>query len=261
MIPTILELLIGILGALIVSLAAWRMKALTASGAGAAFVVGGSIFCFGGIEAAVILIAFFVSGSMLSKLNHQTKQTSGRDWRQVLSNGLAPVIGVLLTTFLPIIREQATMFFLGSLATAAADTWATEIGTRYGKRVFNIFSFRPMQKGLSGGVSLVGLFASVLGAMFIAALPLLPFWEGHKMCGLVLVNIFPVVVIAGVIGALIDSILGATLQAKYEKDGIYIEENLLGSTKVSGLGFIDNNAVNLISTLWGGFVGVGIMGL
>lgn len=261
MIPTIHELLIGIIGALFVSLVAWRLRALTASGAVAAFVVGGCVFSFGGIEAAVILIAFFVSGSLLSKLNPQTKQTSGRDWRQVVSNGLAPVIGVLLTTFLPIIREQATMFFLASLATTAADTWATEIGTRYGKRVFNIFSFREMQKGLSGGVSLVGLFASVLGAMFIALLPLLPFWQGEKMCGLVLVNIFPVVVIAGVIGALIDSILGATLQAKYEKDGIYIEENLPGSTKVSGFSFIDNNAVNLISTLWGGLVGVGIMGL
>ncbi len=261
MIPTPLELIIGIIGALAVSLVAWRMRALTASGAVAAFVVGGCIFCFGGIEAAVILITFFVSGSLLSKLNPQTNQTSGRDWKQVLSNGLAPVIGVLLTTFLPIIREQATMFFLASLATATADTWATEIGTRYGKPVFNIFSFRPMQKGLSGGVSVVGLLASILGAMFIAALPLLPFWQGQKMCGLVLVNIFPVVAIAGVIGALIDSILGATLQAKYEKDGIYIEENLLGSVRVSGFGMVDNNMVNLISTLWGGLVGVGIMGL
>ncbi|HEY6172464.1 MAG TPA: DUF92 domain-containing protein [Candidatus Kapabacteria bacterium] len=261
MIPTTLELIIGILGALTVSLIAWRMKALTVSGAVAAFIVGGCIFSFGGIEAAIILIAFFVSGSLLSKLNPHPSQKNGRDHKQVLSNGIAPVIGVLLTTLTPIVREQATIFFLASLATAAADTWATEIGMRYGNRVFNIFSFRPMLKGLSGGVSVIGLVASVLGAMFIAVLPLFPFWQGEKMCGLVLIKIFPVVVIAGFVGALIDSLLGATIQAKYEKDGLYIEENVIGSTRVSGISFVDNNVVNLISTIWGGLIGVALMGL
>lgn len=263
MIPTIPELIIGILGALSISLAAWRMKALTRSGAVAAFVVGGCVFSFGGIEAAVILIAFFISGSLLAKLNPQAnqKEKNGRDHKQVLSNGIAPVIGVLLTALTPIVREQATVFFLASLATATADTWATEIGIRYGKRVYNIFSFRPMQKGLSGGVSVIGLLASVLGAMFIGLLPLLPFWQGDKMCGLVLVRIFPVVAIAGCIGALIDSLLGATIQAKYEKDGLYIEESITGSSRVSGISFVDNNVVNLISTIWGGLIGVALMGL
>jgi len=263
MIPTPLELIIGILGALIVSVIAWRMKALTVSGAVAAFVVGGCIFSFGGIEAASVLIAFFVSGSLLSKLNPDVNKNekNGRDYKQVLSNGVAPVIGVLLTALTPMVREQATVFFLASLATATADTWATEIGMRYGNRVFNIFSLRPMQKGLSGGVSVIGLIASVLGAMFIALLPLLPFWQGDKMCGLVLVKIFPVIAIAGFLGALIDSLLGATLQAKYQKDGVYIEENAVGSSRVSGIPIIDNNIVNLISTIWGGLIGVGVMGL
>jgi uncharacterized protein (TIGR00297 family) len=261
MIPTPLEAIIGILGALAVAGVAWRFRALTVSGAVAAFFVGSIIFCFGGIEAAVILVAFFVSGSLLSRLNpdEQEKEPLGRNYKQVLCNGLAPVIGVLLTTFLPIIREQATMFFLASLATATADTWATEIGMRYGNRVFNIFSFRPMQKGLSGGVSGIGLLGSVLGAMFIALLPLLPFWQGEKMCGLVLVNIFTVVAIAGIIGALIDSLLGATLQAKYEKDGLYIEDRSPNAVRVSGIAIIDNNIVNLISTIWGGLIGIGIM--
>lgn len=259
MIPTPLEAIIGVLGALGIVLAAMKLRALTASGAAAAFIVGSVVFCFGGIEAAVVLIAFFISGSLLTSLNTSAK--SARDWKQVLANGLAPVIGVLLTTFLPVIREQATMFFLCSLATATADTWATEIGMRYGKRVYNVFTFRPMQKGLSGGVSVVGIIAGIFGAMFIAVLPLLPFWQGDKMCGLVLVNIFLVVAIAGVVGSLIDSLLGATVQAKYQNDGIYIEENVAGAARVSGISFIGNNAVNLISTIWGGLVGVGIMGI
>lgn len=261
MTPTLTEFTIAVLCALVVSLAARRMKALTSSGAVAAFVVGGCIFAFGGIEAAIILIAFFVSGSLLSKLNPHSNEKSGRDYRQVLSNGTAPVIGVLLTALTPIVREQATVFFLASLATATADTWATEIGMRFGTRVYNIFSFRPMQKGLSGGVSIIGVLASVAGAMFIALLPLLPFWQGEKMCGLVLIKIFPVVTLAGFVGAIIDSLLGATIQAKYEKDGLYIEESLSGSRRVSGISFVDNNLVNLISTLWGGLIGVSLMGL
>jgi uncharacterized protein (TIGR00297 family) len=187
---------------------------------------------------------------------------SGRNYRQVLANGVAPVIGVLLTTFKPEIREQATLFFLGSLATATADTWATELGTRYGKDVYHIFTFRKIQKGLSGGVSLAGLAASVCGAALIAVLPYIVFWEGNKLCGLVLVHIFPVVLIAGISGALLDSIIGAALQVKYiTEDGHIIEERIPGARLRSGIPIIGNNATNLISTIWGGLIAAGLMNL
>jgi uncharacterized protein (TIGR00297 family) len=214
-------------------------------------------------------MAFFISGSLLSRLSSASTNLegnrgvgSGRNWLQVTANSIAPVAGVLLTTFKPEIREQATLFFLGSLATATADTWATELGMRYGKDVYHILSFRKMEKGLSGGVSVAGLAASVAGAALIAVLPYLVFWEGNKLCGLVLVHIFPIVLIAGISGALLDSIIGATLQAKFiSEDGHIIEEKTPGARLRSGVPVIGNNATNLISTIWGGLIAAGLINL
>ncbi len=272
-----LDILIGFGGSAIIALAAWRMKALSVSGMIAAIFVGAAIYIFGGIESTVILMVFFISGSILSKLNTKNNspsthvegaggwqnlsQTRGRDWKQVLCNGGAAAFGVIWLAARPDLREQATLFFLGTLATATADTFATEIGTRFGKRTYNILSLRPMQKGLSGGVSLVGILASIIGAALIAIMPSLIFYEEGKLCGLVLVHVFPVVLIAGCVGALLDSLIGAAFQAKFTTPEGVITEDRANATLASGIRYIGNNATNLIATIWGGLIAVGLMNL
>src|SRR5437016_6193894 len=100
---------------------------LTLSGMIAAAIVGGVIFAFGGISGAVLLMFFFLSGSLLGRLNR--KKGEMRNWKQVLCNGAIPAIAVVIIAFRHDLREEISLLFLGSLATVTADTWATEIGT------------------------------------------------------------------------------------------------------------------------------------
>ena len=248
--------------ALAVSAVAYKLRMLSLSGMVAAAVVGGCIFGFGGISASVLLMLFFLSGSLLSRLNHPLtpalkRRGDQRNWKQVLCNGAIPAITVIIIALRHDLREEITLVFLGSLATATADTWATEIGTRFGKNFYNIFTLRRTHRGPSGGVSLMGLGASIIGAMMIAAISLIRFSELDPLCGLVLVKVIPVITISGMIGALIDSLIGATLQAKYTlPDGSITEVKSEGAVLHSGVSFIGNNATNLIATFWGGVIAI-----
>jgi uncharacterized protein (TIGR00297 family) len=268
-------------GAFIIAFAAYKLRMLSLSGMIAATCIGGIIFGFGGISASVLLMFFFLSGSLLGRLNTPPPFQGGgwgvvsrdgnnhplilslkrrgdaRDFKQVLCNGIVPAIAVMIIYFRHDLREEISLLFLGALATATADTWATEIGMRFGKSTYNVFTFRKMKKGLSGGVSFAGLFASILGAFFIGALSLIRFNETDALCGLVLIKVIPVIMISGFIGALLDSIIGATIQAKYKlPEGGITEVKSEGAVLVSGSRFIGNNVTNLIATFWGGLVAI-----
>jgi uncharacterized protein (TIGR00297 family) len=262
-----MHIAIGYIAALAVSLVSVRAKALTMSGAIAATVVGGTIFGFGEWSATVILLAFFLSGSILSRLNHtpapllqkERGNKEARDYKQVLANGLVPMLAIILLAVRHDLRPEATLIYLGSLATATADTWATEIGKRFGKRVYDCVTLKPMQPGLSGGISLAGTLASLAGALVIAALSLIEFPNDEGLCGLVFVKVLVVIPLAGFSGAMIDSVIGSRFQAKYlTRDGQIIEENPAGSSLTSGIRAIGNNATNFISTLLGGLIALGI---
>lgn len=253
-----MNFLIGYGGALIIAIAAYLFRSLSKSGALAAFVVGGSIFAFGGYSASLLLIIFFLSGSLLSKLNdtHPGK----RNWRQVSANGIVPMLASLLLYFRHDLRPEATLLFLGALATATADTWATEIGMRYGGTVYNILSFSKMKKGLSGGVTLIGLAASAGGALLIALLSMIPIDNDGGLCGLIFVPVPLVITLTGFCGSLIDSIIGSAFQAKYMLvSGEIVEENHRHNSELArGVKWIGNNATNLIATAIGALVAVGI---
>lgn len=247
--------LLAFFAAFIVAFTAYKFDMLSKSGMIAAAITGGIIFGFGGMSASVLLLTFFLSGSLLSKLN--TKKGDPRNWKQVLCNGAIPAIAVIIIALRHDLREEITLLFLGALATATADTWATEIGTRFGKTFYNIFTFRPTHRGPSGAVSFIGLGASILGALVIACISLIRFLDTDPLCGLVLVKVIPVITIAGTCGALLDSIIGAALQAKYKlPDGSITEVNSEGGVLHSGISFIGNNATNLIATLWGGVIAI-----
>ena len=90
-----MQLLLGFIFAIIISLLAYKVKSLDKSGALAATVEGTLIFGLGGWAWAILLLTFFVSSSALSKMfkkhkvNLQEKFDKGsrRDAMQVLGNG------------------------------------------------------------------------------------------------------------------------------------------------------------------------------
>lgn len=157
------------------------------------------------------MIAFFVSSSALSKLGERRKAAvlsaviepgGERNARQVLANG-----GVFALSALGYLAFPSPFWYatgVGALAASTADTWATEIGTLFGGEPISLTSGRKVPPGTSGGVTLVGTLAGAGGALFIAAVGTLANWPVP----------FAAVALGGVAGALADSLLGATLQAR-----------------------------------------------
>ncbi|MCX7992852.1 MAG: DUF92 domain-containing protein [Fimbriimonadales bacterium] len=237
--------LIGLGLAGLIALFAFKLRLLTAGGALAAMFVGASVFGAGGVWASIPIIGFFFSSSMLPRALGRPHKTERRTAIQVLSNGLAPMLCCWGTVLYP---ERTDTFWLGyaaSLAVATADTWATEFGMRYGVSAWLITTGRRVQPGESGGVSVVGSLGGFAGSWLTATLcmPLI----GSA-------NLLWTVFGLGVFGMFLDSLLGATLQARYRcaTCGAITERRACCDGQVQtlrGVHWIDNNGVNLLSTM------------
>jgi len=209
-----MQLLLGFLLAAIIAYLAYRAHSLNPSGAIAATVVGTIIFGLGGLAWAILLMTFFITSSALSRAFKNRKQTLNekfskgheRDAGQVFGNGGLATAFVLIHALYP---ESIVGWvgFAAALAAVNADTWATELGVLNSSPPRLITDLRKrVEKGTSGGVSLLGTFASLTGAAVIAlpAALLADNW-----------SLFPLITFAGLAGSLFDSFLGATVQAMY----------------------------------------------
>lgn len=246
-----MQLAIGGVAAIVIASAARAARSLTTSGALAAFVVGAIVFDVGGLNAAIVLLAFFISSSLLSVLGRSRKRyltdwgkQGPRDARQVFANG--GIAALCIGLYAAFHSSALPAAFAGAFAAAAADTWATEVGT-LSRGARSILTFRPVTRGSSGGVSLPGTLALVAGAAFVA----------FVATELRLAAFLPVFA-GGIAGGIFDSILGATLQSQYwcstcARACETSPHAACGTipTPARGLRWMDNDAVNLLATLCG----------
>lgn len=259
-----MQIFIGfILGAL-VGYAAYKFGALSSNGAATAAIIGGVIFGLGGLSWAVLLLLFFTSSSLLSRVySHRKKELkekfakgSQRDYGQVLANG---GLGALLALAFWLAPEQIWMWFAfaGSMAAVNADTWATELGVLNPTAPRLITNGRTVPRGTSGGVTLLGCLASLAGAglIGIAAALFTPNLPGAEV-------IF-IVVLGGLVGATVDSLLGATVQGIYYCSGCEKETEShpihhcgTETIQLRGWRWLDNDLVNLACSLVGAGVAV-----
>ena len=247
----------GLALACIVAAVAVRAGALSGSGAGAA-VVTGTLATAAGWAWAALLVAYFLTTTALSRAGAAAKAArtgdvvakgGRRDWRQVLANG--GVFAVACGAWLIIPETYVAALAIGSLAAAAADSWATEIGTLTGGVPRSVLSLRRVAPGTSGGVTAAGTAAMLAGALFIATIAhLLGFAPAVTAAGAA----------GGVGGALIDSVLGAAVQARRWCPACRIAteqvQHRCGSPThaLGGVQWIDNDAVNLVCALSGGLL-------
>src|SRR5205085_5277320 len=173
-------------GGVAVSAAILRM--LTAAGAVAAFIIGSLTFGLGGAPFAIPLLTFFISSSLLSQIgkarkagqNSRYEKSSVRDAGQVLANGAVPAALAVVFAFSAYSR-QTYLLYLAALAAVNADTWATEIGGMSSARPWLVTTFRKVDPGTSGAVSIAGLAAAMAGALVIAASAWFAWPAGSKL--------------------------------------------------------------------------------
>jgi uncharacterized protein (TIGR00297 family) len=258
------QLIAGIALGGLVSAMARRARALSTSGAWMALGVGAATFGLGGLTPAVLLLLFFVSSSFLSRVGSKRKtivaaafdKGGQRDAGQVLANGglaAAGSIGYGLTG-----HPGWLGLIAGALAAANADTWATEVGVLAKGWPRRLLDGRRVEPGTSGAVSGQGLMASLVGAglVGVAAGAL----SSSARLGVA-------ATIGGFVGALVDSLLGATVQAMYwcpaclkETERHPLHSCDTPTTQRRGLAWLRNDGVNFGATLAGASVTLALYG-
>lgn len=252
-----MQFLFGFLLAILIAFLAYKAHSLNQSGAIAAAFTGTIIFGIGGWQWAILLLTFFITSSALSHafknrkqgLNEKFSKGHERDAGQVFGNGGIATAFAALHLFFPN-ELWPWLGFAASLAAVNADTWATELGVLNPTPPRLITNLRKrVEKGTSGGISLVGTLASLTGSALIAFLAslLTDTW-----------SLFPLVTFSGLAGSLFDSFLGGTVQAMYfcPTDQKETEKHPLHTcgtetVHIRGWNWLDNDWVNFACGAFG----------
>lgn len=253
---------VGLLFSTTIALLAYQRKSLSRSGVIGAILSGTSTFGLGGWTWAVTLIYFFTSSSILSHFKTQQKEQTAndkfskgnrRDLGQVFANGGGGMLLALgyATAQTEAARQLFEAGYIGSLATATADTWATEVGVLNTADPRLITTGKRTSPGTSGGITPLGTGASAGGALSLG----LVFWLLKR--GKSAPQIPRIALCSGLAGSLIDSYLGATIQAMYycpvcQKETERSVHSCGTQTQtLRGIPWLNNDVVNFLATLSG----------
>jgi uncharacterized protein (TIGR00297 family) len=214
---------------------AYRSKTADLSGLFSSALVGIILLVFANPRWLLVMIVFFILGSAATKYKFEYKkrigveqgQSGARGYKNVFANGIAATAAAVL--FGVFQQPVFVVMYVGCVATAAADTLASEIGVTGGiPRMITTLKRVPI--GTNGGVTLVGESVALLGGIVVSLAAFL----------LGVIDTLPMLVacsVAGFVGTNIDSLIGATLENR---------------------GFLGNAGTNLIATIGGGIVAVGL---
>lgn len=235
------NILLGVLLAALFSFTAFAFRGLSLDGMFAAIVIGTFAFGLGGWKLAGVLLLFFISSVLISDRSQwrteSISQSVRRNGLQVWANGFWMVIFLIGATVF-----KAPILFVGAIAviaTATADTWATELGSRTPDSTYLITTFEQVQPGTDGGISFKGTIAAFIAATIISGVSVYVF-SLHF-------SVFILIFGAAVLGCLIDSYLGALFQQNKRSVMLpVIDEEITFS----------NNLVNTISTGIGGVLAI-----
>jgi uncharacterized protein (TIGR00297 family) len=259
------QFLIGLGLALGIALISYYFKFLTVSGSVATFLLASTIYGIGGWTWTVPILTFFIASSLLSKFGRSRKKNydqvfeknDKRDEGQVAANGGMAGIIILLWYLFP---EHTELYFiyLASLAAVTSDTWGTEVGTLWKGKPRSIITFKSVEAGTSGAVSIMGFVGGLFGAGLVV---LSGYFMNQNIFSLKLIL---VIIVSGTVGSIVDSIFGATVQSQYldASTGKMTEKTIVNGNKTSlvrGFSWLDNDVVNWACAVSGAFAFVLLM--
>lgn len=206
-------------------LSVW-FKKLTVPAAIIGGICGFLVFTGAGYMGITMMATFFIIGTLATgwRMNEKQKLKAAesdhgrRKASQVIANAGVAALAGMMALILPQYNVLWKLSIAASFAAATADTLASELGTVYGKRFYNILSWKPDKRGLDGVVSFEGTLIGVGGSILIATIYALGLgWDRQ----------FLIIIITGTLGNIADSILGAGFERK---------------------GCLKNDAVNFLNT-------------
>ena len=245
---------------IITSIIVLKLKILNFKGTISSIFMGNLVYLVTGIGGFILVIEFFIIGFIGTKFRFKQKRKKGlaqekdgiRSWENVLANGFA--FSLFGTIYHYTNNELFLFAFIASIAIATGDTLATEIGLLSSNKPKLITNFKDVEAGKSGGITILGIFASIIGIIIIIISSL--------VIGFVL-NYYSIfaIIIGSFVGILIDSIIGATIQAQYycvdcKKYSELQYHHKKKNELTKGYSFIDNNIVNLLSTTIGSVLSI-----
>lgn len=190
------------------AIAGYFARSVTVSGAVGGWVLGSILILFGGAPLYIALLAFFIIGTLCTKLGYARKASLGlaqerggrRGFSHAWSNvGVATICAIAAAGPEP---RLAILMGIASLATAAADTTASEIGQLYGRHPFLPLSFRRVAVGTEGAISVEGTVAGVVSGFVVAAIGALAAGERNW-------STVALLTLAAAVGSYLESIVGA----------------------------------------------------
>jgi uncharacterized protein (TIGR00297 family) len=239
------------------ALAALILRAIDRKGFLASVAVGAALVFGGGLPWLMTVAVFFIMGvgftwykyGYKKKLGSAQEKGGARSWPNILANGGLAAAFAVCQFFSP--NRAFAVMFLGSISAAAADTAATELGllSRGSPRLIT----RPLRRvppGTSGGVSTLGFVGALLASLVIGAMALVLGVAGYGAGAVAFC------VAGGMSGAVVDSLLGASVQRKgFCRVCLRQTESLRHcgeETEVTGgVSFVENNVVNAVATCAG----------
>jgi uncharacterized protein (TIGR00297 family) len=260
----LLTLYIGFFIILILGFISLKVGIVTYSGLIAGFLVGIPIIILpeDGLKWFALILAFHILAGQFTKYKYEVKRRKGvaqekggaREWHNVIANGAT---AILMAFFSGIWGNPIFLAgFIGAIATSTSDTLATEIGLLYPKSPRLITNInRKVPPGTSGGITIFGELATILGSTLIGLLALI-LGLGGRLTEWSPVMLLFIAIISGFAGSTFDSFLGATIQGifkckicgKITENKVHCKKN---AEKIKGFNLLDNNLVNLTSTIVG----------
>lgn len=232
-----------------------KKKALTPKGLMVALALDLAISITLGNFGFILLLSFLFASIIIDKVKKLTKEEDSiskkgdcRDEIQVVANGLIPMVLAIIyyLTHHPVF----IVAYVAVLAEAFADTAASGIGA-FSKKTYDLFKMKPAIRGISGGVSLIGTGAALIGSVAFSLL-VLPF--GIKSFEFILIAS-----LSAFLGVIFDSFLGSVFQVKYRCTicNSLTEREVhcdAPTVKESGYKFFDNDVVNISSGMFSAVV-------
>lgn len=263
-----LQLIIGIVVIAALSLLSVRIRVLDAPGALTGALISFASLLAGGLSWLFMIIAFVLIGSLLTRFRYEYKMKLGsaqekggrRSWQNALANGL--VGGVIALAEIVSNHPVFAVAYLASISAAMSDTIATEIGLLSSSKPRLIYNPRKIvAPGVSGGVSALGELAGLVSAVGLAGFGVVigVFSLGSTIVWPVLAS----VVLSSFIAMNLDSLLGATVQGVNKcivcnatTESLYHHGK--STVTVKGIRYLENNMVNLMSTIIAAIVAAAI---